>query len=108
MKEYSVKTLIATYKASNKWHPDMPFVKTDWHTVLTAMQWREWFLECLNHKINREMVYTGKKYSEEWQLNCWRLAKMINSRAVVRERDLNGMSQKYKTKLVHRIEGGDI
>ena len=40
-------------------------------------QLRSWFMRCLNNKINRNDTRTGRCYTQEWQQNMTRDARII-------------------------------
>jgi hypothetical protein len=67
---------------------------------MTAAQWLSWFRRCLMDKINREDRRTGRKHSEDWQRETRRLAARVNSRLIVRPRDVPA---EYRDRLSHRI-----
>jgi hypothetical protein len=49
----------------------------------TAVQWNDWFMDCLNQKINRNRILNGRKTTIEhfWELK--RAQRLINSRCII-------------------------
>lgn len=88
MLQYSVNSLIATYKAAKKWEPNQPFVKVDWCTTLTAAQWLTWFRKCLQAKINSHLPVLNQGFARkcrpDWQMEASNLAWALSHKLVIR------------------------
>jgi hypothetical protein len=72
----------------SRWVKEHPTgtLKVDWCTTLTAAEWTRWFRTCLDRKINRALpVPTGRKHAQEWQIECQRAARQLNTpRLIIR------------------------
>lgn len=62
-------------------------VRLQWgFAALGAVPFRQWFIDCLNAKINRLEKPRGRKDDPNWRSDVQRLARDVNARIFLRER----------------------
>ena len=67
MNQYTAKSLVATYHRL-KANPHAAYLFGEWpHERMTFAQWRVWFMDCLNAKINRNETPRGKKDTPKYR-----------------------------------------
>ncbi len=102
---YSVKQLNRYYRycvANPAGNVLPPGGRAGWDDM-TASAWMNWFRRCLMAKIHRNDPPATRAADPIFQINLGHLARLVNGRYVVRPSDFNGLPDKYRTKLAHRV-----
>ena len=72
----------------------------DWFsTELTGAQWRQWFRNCLDRKINRATGHAGRKWETDWQTEMHRASRQLNTPRLA----LHWLPHELKERFAHRL-----
>jgi hypothetical protein len=66
-------------------------------------QWKCWFIDCLNKKINRKGVLNGRKDDPDWQIEMKRAARQINHPRLI----IDWLPRDLMKRFAHRLRGED-
>jgi hypothetical protein len=46
-------------------------------------EFKQWFINCLNNKINREDKRDCRKFNSDWHFETLRFSRLVNSNAII-------------------------
>lgn len=100
---YSIKKL----KEVSQWFRDHPTGMLRVHTwpvqELNQEDWRKWFIDCLNTKINRFQSLRGRKDTPEYFWEMMRTQRELNNPRLI----IHWLPRDLKKRFAYRMQYGD-